>query len=44
MGGRPFLFRRENIFGNREENARVLPKDMDIEDFLWIAQAQVRQF
>jgi hypothetical protein len=39
MSGRPFLFRRENILGNREENVRVLPEDMDIEDFLWIAQA-----
>lgn len=44
MGGRPFLFRWENILSNGKENIRILPEDMDIEDFLWIAQAQVRQF
>ena len=44
MGGRPFLFRWENIFGNGKENVRILPEDINIEDFLWIAQAQVRQF
>lgn len=38
MGGRPFLFRWKDILGNRKENVRVLSEDMDIEDFLWIAQ------
>ena len=38
MGGRPFLFRWEDILGNGKENVRVLSEDMDIEDFLWIAQ------
>lgn len=44
MSGRPFLFRREDILCNRKENVRVLSEDMDIKDFLWIAQAQVCQF
>lgn len=42
MGGRPFLFRRKNILGNGEENVRVLPKDMNIKDFLRVAQTEVR--
>lgn len=44
MGRRPFLFRRKDILRNRKEDARILPEDMDIEDFLRITEAQMRQF
>lgn len=38
MRGRPFLFRWEDILGNGKENVWVLSEDMNIKDFLWIAQ------
>ena len=38
--GRGELRRRwEDIFGNGVEYAGILPKEADVEDFLWITEA-----
>ena len=38
-----FLLRGKYIFCNREENARVFIKQLDIKDFLRVTQPQVLQ-
>lgn len=39
-----FLLRRQNVLGDGEEDAGVLPEDMNIKNFLRVAQTQVLQF
>lgn len=39
--GRKFVGRREDIVGDRIENARILPEELDIEDLLRIAETEV---
>lgn len=36
-----FLLRRQDILGNREEDARVLSENVDVEDLLRIAQTEM---
>jgi hypothetical protein len=43
MSRRPFLFGREDILCNGEENARVFSENIDIKDLLGITQAQMRK-
>lgn len=38
---RKFVARREDIVGNRIENARILPEELDVEDLLRIAETEV---
>lgn len=41
MRRRPFLFRGKDILRDREENARVFPENLNIKDFLRIAETQM---
>lgn len=41
VGRREFVGRWEDIAGNRIENARILPEELDVEDLLRIAETEV---
>lgn len=43
MRGRKFVGRREDIFGNGVEDAGILPEELDVEDLLRIAEAEMLQ-
>lgn len=39
--GRKFVGRREDIIGNRIENAGILSEELDVEDLLRVAETEV---
>lgn len=41
VGGREAIRLRQDVSSDREEDGRVLLKDGDVEDFLWVVEAQV---
>ena len=41
MGRGVFFGRREDVLGDRVENARIFSKELDVEDFLRIREAEV---
>jgi hypothetical protein len=41
VGGGVFLRRRENVFGNRIEDTWVFSENLNVEDFLWVREAEV---